>query len=483
LRFKTLFFSLLLLSGILYADISIKNDKCGYGYDSYEGTIKKTPFFKPKCTTLVQNSNHKLKLIRITDLQYLFKHLGITKNRQFFNNHFVKKIFDNPHINSYTLTYMIYQDITVFKKVLQNDKIEFDLHNPGFLSEFGDSYIKEVKSGGEHILFFHILTDSLLEYEKSKKTMKRSLRNIEEFKRAIEKVSKNQQVVVKELFTKSLDFIPQNELSNSFTSLKNFEKMIKKNSIPYKYSTQPYLDLNTTLIEEKKRDLQKKIDDILLIKSELNDYNYYRHNPELFLPIDTNNSRYIRKIYEKNKELLKHVRQNPTIFTELNTTLPKKELPIRYKASRLDQTINLNPQYITLNTKESVTKIKPDKKIKIYLLSKLDIQNKGQLLRIKNTIICETDGKRYKKTDTGILFDTYVNFSGLRFESILNDYGTTMLSLPFNKYEQFIDTEGVGIIDKANCGYEISEKNELKISCKNIIYKPIRLKFVHEEDF
>ncbi len=482
LHIKSLLLSLIFFLNISYSDTTINNDKCGYGYNTYEGIIKESPFSKPKCITLAQNSNRKIKLIQITNLKHLFKHLSIPQNKQFFNNYFVKKIFDNPHINSYTLTYMIYQDITVFKTVIQNDKIDLNYEDQDFIKKFGDSYIKEVKSGGEHIVFFHILTDSLLEYKKSKKTLKRSLGSLKKFQKAIENISKKHHIVVKEFFTKPLEFIPANELSQTFISFDNFTKFIKKNNIPYKFTIAKYQDLNTTSIEENKKILQTIINNLLSIKYRLNNYNYYRHNLDLFLPLDENRSRKIRTTYTKYKNLLKDIQQNPTNFTELNTTIPKEELPKRYKASTLQQTITIKPQSLTLSTEELIPKVQPQKNIKIYLQSKLDIQNHGQLLRIINTLSYKIEDKKYTKTDTRLLFDTYVNFSGLRFESILNDYGTATLSVAFNKYEQYINIEGAGIIDKADCGYEVTTNNKLKISCKNIKYKPIKIKFIHEED-
>ena len=482
MRIKRVFFIFLFFSITAFSDTLVTNEKCGYGFDTYEGVVKQTPFSKQNCVTISQEIDQKPKIIRIKNLKHLFKRLSILKNKQFFNNYFVKKIMDNSHINGYTLTYMIYQNVTVFKTIVQNSILDLNLTDPNFINKYGDSYIKEVKSGGEQILFLHILTTSSQEYRKIKETLKESLKDIELFKKNIKIISKKQHIVVKELFTKSLGFVPADELTSAFLSVKNFKKDIIKNAIPYKYSLKKYEDLNTTLIEKKKQKLKSAIDRFLSIRYNLNDYNYYRHNLNLFLPIDANTSRDIRKKYELNKDKIRNLLQNQALDIDLQIKSNQIKLPMRYKASHMQQTIMIKPQSITILSKRTMPKIDPKKSIKMDLQSKLDIQNHGQLLRIKNTLTYEIDNKKYTKTDIRLLFDTYVNFSGLRFKSILNDYGTAALSLTLNKYEQFIDTEGAGIIDKAECGYKITKDHKLEISCKDILYKPIKIKFAHEED-
>ncbi len=453
---KLIFPTILLLPIISFA--SINPEQCGTFYDTLTGKTDKS-IKVYKCDTKPIN-NTVLKNKYVENYKQIFEQIQVKYNKQFFNNFFVKKILNDTYINKYTLTYVIYQENNLFTTSISSKKLSNE-----------KSYITSVKIGGEHIVLYHIPCNSKNMYNKLKKKLKK-IQTIKELKQFLTNIASSNQIIIKELYNKGSLLIPTDKLVNSFNNIDNFNENIKQYAKPYSYTT-----------NNKKELLKTDIEKILSMYEYINKIKYYKHHIKFFKPISKIKRRNLFSYTDKINSIIHKTKKDIKYIQDINSTKIPYE-PVFYKANNVNNKIDITDKNISIIIKPLENKkimINPSKNIKISLQTKIDIQNKGQLLRIDNKLIFNYDKKIYKKHDISILKDTYIDYKDMRFESIQNNYGILTLNLPFNKYSQYKHIKGSGILKDAICGYTI-EKNTYQINCKTIRYNKITIKLRHEEE-
>jgi hypothetical protein len=115
---------------------------------------------------------------------------------------------------------------------------------------------------------------------------------------------------------------------------------------------------------------------------------------------------------------------------------------------------------------------------------KIQIQNNGKIILLTwIKTVKESDKLIHKEKNSKIIFDSYINFKGLKASHIKgNSIGTISFNTKFDSYEKNRCLQGQGIIESADCGYQITDKNgTLEIGCNNIKLKKLDIKFEHED--
>ena len=479
-RFQVSILSLILISN-LFSD-KIQNTDCGSGYDSLKGIIKDSPFNPPYCDTRSVNTEKKTLLIIINNLNELFEKIEIPKTEKFFKNYIVQKILNNPHLNRYTITILYYERQDCFETFLKNKNIDANTTN---IKKYGDSYIEKIKNGGKHIVLFHIPTNSGKSYTDIYKKIKKNLITLKTFEQYIKKLSTSNNIIIKEYFSKELEAIPTTELTEIFHQTNYFDDLIKTHPIPYQYHIKAY----KLPVDQNRSNLRKYLSDNLStlfnIQYQLNNYRYFRHHADQFKPIDNNTSIALQTLSQTYTKIMHHKTKRTNIYKKdlNNATISRIDqiLPEQYKAYAGNEIISLPPAQLSLTIPNFNDKINPNKVFKIEIQSKIDIQNKGKLARIKNIIKFHDNKLSEQKKEIKILCDTYVNYPDLKFKNISNNYGSLLLTLPFSKYTQYQKIKGTGIIKNAICGYDLHTDKTLHVLCKDIEYTPIEISFEHND--
>ena len=453
--------SLLLYSTILFsatAFAEINPNQCGMLFDAVKGSIDTTTHLY-ECNTQQQNKTI-FKHSYVENYQDIFSNIHISFNTKFLYNHIVKKILNDSYINNYTLTYLVYQE-----EILFNTSVA-----PKHISN-ANSYISNVKTGGQHVVLYHIPCKSKRIYTNIKKKLK-NINNWQDVKKYLIKLSKDHEIIVKNIYNKESLLIPTNNIENSFNAIANYHLNIKQDARAYAYvvANNHTID-NTTIVN------------IFNLYDKLNNLRYYKQHRDYFHAIPKDKQIKLFNLYQKIKKTLNRCNQHPNFIHDQNLTSFDCTLPPLYTSFITKDIVNLVQKSIsmTINTNKSDLKIiNPKKQFSIVLQTKLDIKNKGQLLRMTNQIIFKSGKKDYNHKKIEIIKDTYVDYPGLRFNAIDINYGTLSLNIPFDKYEQFHEVNGTGILKNTICGYNI-DKDKLSISCKDIKYRGIKINFKHKE--
>ncbi len=455
LKIKLLYTSILLFPTISLANIT--PEQCGLSYDTKLGNINETRVYK--CDTKSENKTI-LKTLYIENYKELFDQINIKFNQHFFDDYLVKKILNDIHVNSYTLTYMVYQEENLFTTYVSSKKL-LDI----------DDYITSVKTGGKHIVLYHIPCQSKNIYNKIKKRLQ-SIKTIKELKQLLSKIKTTNHIIVKEFYNQKSNLIPTDRLSDSFENIDKYHQKINQYAKSYQYSS-------NTNQETYKQTINK----VLSLYDYINDINYYKHHIKFFKPISKSQRKKLSSLTKEFQQILYKTKKNINYINENNNTKIVYK-PQFYKGYIANSYINIKDKNISMSVQEKTLNkiiINPSKKIKISLESKIDIQNKEQILRIKNKLIFKYNKNNHEKQNISILKDTYVDYPNMRFESLQNNYGTLNIELTFDKYKQYKQIKGTGIIRSAICGYNI-QKSSYKIECKSIKYNKIEIKLRHEEE-
>ena len=453
--------SLLLYSTILFSNTALAEitpNQCGMLFDAVKGCIDTTTHLY-KCTTQKQNKTI-FKHSCVENYQDIFSNIHISFNAKFLYNHIAKKILNDLYVNNYTLTYLVYQEEILFNTSVASKHISN-----------ANSYISNVKTGGQHIVLYHIPCKSKRTYANIKKKLKNN-NNWQDVKKYLIKLSKDHEIIVKDIHNKESSLIPTNNIENSFNAIANYHLNIKQDAKPYAYEV-----ANNHTIDNK------TIVNIFNLYDKLNNLRYYKQHRNYFHIIPKYEQIKLFNMYQKINTTLNRFNQNQHFIHRQNLTSFAYTLPPLYTSFIAKDIVNLAQKSISMTIEINKTDLKiinPKRQFSILLQTKLDIKNKGQLLRMTNQIIFKSEKQNYKHKKIEIIKDTYVDYPGLRFNAIDINYGTLSLNIAFDKYGQFHEVNGTGILKNAICGYDINKDN-LSISCKDIKYRSIKINFKHKE--
>jgi hypothetical protein len=448
---------------------------CGQGFDTLSGKLKNTPFKKYYCDTrTIKDDKEKIKIIHnYIDLIQL---LNISYNKKIFKNHFIQKLMYNPYINQYTITLAYYESKDLYENYIKEKEFSPDFNSTNE-EKYGNSYIQSVQSGGEHLILYHIQTNSQREYELILKKLNKKINNKKLLKNFLTTFSP-EKIVIKEYFSKNLLGTPVNTLNESFRQSNYFKTLVEERPVPYRYLLNYY---ETSPHNDKEVENRLNIQKLFKIQSFINNYNYFRHNSEQFPNISNKKKIDLHQKISTLKQVLAKTIQQEQFFDINLSSTSCKGLPSRHTAYATLKTLTLDEENISLQLKNIHEKIDPQKKIKLILTTKIDIKNHGKVTRLENRLTVIFNNQQEETKQTKILFDSYVNFPSLRFKNIQNNYGTVQFSFPFTKYTQEKEIKGNGILKQAFCGYDLNTQGIMNIYCKNIKYTDIKIELVHEQ--
>ncbi len=467
----------LLTATMLMAELSTAD--CAKGYDTINGMIKPSAFADPICKTSATNRPKSVSVRTIKNFDQIFDLMKVPKTNRFFRDPLVRKIVDNGYINHYTITIAYYEVQDLFTTSLTDTKLACAPSS----AKCGDAYIESVRTGARHLILYHIITHSSRAYHSASHALDKTIGNIEELEEILSHLAQKYEIRIKEYFTPGIDAVTTSELQESFQQPRYFDRLVATDAIPYRYIIRSYPNMSDENISKRREMIKNRIHAVLNGYMRYNDYRYYRRASEEFRPLDQAAKRKLCEDAESLSGLLqkssKRGMDREVCDAIENVTL---SIPGRYTAALPDQDhIRITPQQIDLAIKNFAGKISPETSIQLTLQSRLDLQNHGKILRLSNLLSIQKQGKRYHATNKRILFDTYVDYPGLRFEAIQNSYGELSASFPFDRYIQKRESKGRGIIDSAQCGYRLDTNGTLHASCK-IKFKPVDIQFRHVEN-
>ena len=465
----------ILLSVASYSMADISNADCGLGYDTLLGEKRPSPFQKVYCDIRELHETQHSAIQIVHDYRDIIKLLKIAYNEKFFKNYFVQKLMNNTNINRYTITIAVVENQNIYENYIQHHTDEQNVSN----HSYGDCYIASVKNGGMHLLLYHIQTEAEYEYHKIFKKLTRenlTVRHLQKFLQSLppEKIS------VREYFSKGLGGIPTQELAESFQHEAYFKDLLEKNALPYRYTLQKYRLYDNNQTKQRRKKLISEIDTILQMQYNINSYRYYRLHEAQFQKIPKAQELALFNSINRYKDIIAHtIQQHNLSIKETNSTICP--LPERYNACAGIKKEQIKPETISFKINKFPLKPDTNNTITFTLTDKLDIQNRGKITRSKIKLSVRIGTKFHEETQkTKLLFDSYVDFPSLRFKNIKNNYGKITFTLPFNRYTQQKEIQGNGIIQKAQCGYDLSATGIMKVFCKDIKFSPIVLETANE---
>ena len=425
-----------------------RNFQIGLAYDTNTAEVKASPLTDFEVKTL-SSQEVEQKIVEIKSFEALLDALSIEKTFSILKHKKIKKLLSNTNINDYTVTYLIYNKVTNFKNLLLTKE------------DCNTTYINSIDIGGEFIALIHIKTNSKNTYKKIKK-MKVSWKNIDKFEKELTQYSEI--ITFKNIITADETIFPANNLKTLIQNAKTFSDDIKNHEVPYKV----YLknDTNKTSIKPYLDALQA-----------VNNLEFIRRNPEQFsntieVMQSKDISKYLTNISEDKIDILNNVLKK--------IIYPKRHSAYTDNISTIIPSINLPTKKI----EKQYPKILEDVILSVNYDFKVQIQNSGKVVLLKwIKTVKESNKLIHKEENSKIIFDSYINFKDLKASHINgNSIGTISFNTKFDSYEKSKCLQGEGIIDSADCGYKVIDKNgTLEIGCNNIKLKRLEIKFENED--
>ncbi len=437
----------------LYALPFNEDFQIGLGFEQNSTKIKPSPFIDFEIKTEVYEQNIEKKIVKIRNFEHLLDEIGMEKTFSIFKSKNIKNLLSNSQINDYTHTYLIYKRVTNFKNSLQDGKIG---------KKYGDSYIDSIEIGDEFIALVHIKTNSQNEYKKIDKILDKKILNFEkadELIKRFEEISKTHIVSFK------------NSSSQNIKELLKDAKTINR-EIPYKVNLKSYK--NTKIIKQT-----------LVIKAYLkalqaqNNLKYIKRNSEQF----DNKKTFINETRELSKTVLDIEKNSSHLTKKLKKLLETIKYPKQHLAYIDDKNIKLPLlQLQTQKIEKMYPKISDKMEFALHYDFKLRVKNSGKVIILDWTkTIKEGEKEIQRDTNSKILLDSYINYKNLKATNIVgNSYGSLTFKTAFDSYEKSEKIKGQGIIKSANCGYKLTNSQELKMQCDDIELKELKIKFKHD---
>ncbi len=466
--------------------MQISNDACGKGYDTISGEIRQSPFERRDCQTSVAKSPIHQMIGIVENYDQLFKWIGIPCNKAFFQHSLVRRLLENSNINPYTVTIALIE---------QRDLFDTSCNNTVHLSKksdqshiyhlYGDAYISHVMTGGRDVILYHIQTPSL----KTKKSVLKQFAGEpltkKMLKRKLTYMAQKYPIVIKEYFSEFLHGVPASDINESLHHTAYFENITRSNGKPYRYMITHYRRYPDQNLSEKTKILQKEIDTILKNTYAYNAYHYYRHHQKDFLRITPQKRRELNSLSERSQRMINRLFSGEWPgHIDINSSEEMEALiPNRYK-SPLPKSNNqkVPSQNITFKIEDFAKIIAPKESLYFQFDVMVDIQNQGKLVRITKTLIVKRNNKTYNKSDKQILYDAYVDFPGIRFAALSQNYGSCNQRIHFDKYTKSFPLKCSGIVGKAYCQYSLAANGVLSLSCQAEKIASPEITFIHEEN-
>lgn len=476
LHLKKISLSLLtLLSVHLYGRISLSD--CGRGYDSITGICKEKPDSDARCRTVSLPPHIHQKWQRVKNYTELIKLLEIPYDQQLLHRPIVQKLLDNPHLNPYTVTIAFFERFDICDNALEG-KLNLPQSLP--FERYGESYVTHVISGGMHLILYHIITKSDKAHQAMVKRVSKALRDGRQIYSLLKSIDKTHSVIVKEYFSSGLNAMTTQELEKSFRRTDYFQRIVKESAPPYRRVVRNYPDDKREERSDLKKSMQRRLNQIFRYAYQYNAYHFYRHHSEDYFPLSTKEKReLVEKAELMHRSVSKAFKNFPSLEENLSDVTLK--IPGRYQAAIPEMSqLAIPPQALKLRIENFNQIPYPPKKYLLRLTTELDIQNSGKIVRINQNMTLVDQNITYHISDKQILFDTYVDYPGLRFKELEKSYASVTTTLLFDKYDKKFTIKGEGLIEVAECQYRLARKC-LTIACDPIKYKKMKVTFLHEE--
>ena len=466
-----------------YADIAV--DDCGRGYDSLKGALRERIVPASQCHTKGVDQSHHIVTRIIKNYDDLFKLLEIQYDESFFQKRLVRKILDNWHINPYTITIAQYEEKTLFETIIPGRApyIAKDMNISTFYHRYGDAMVSAVETGGRHLILWHIETPS----EKIYRRLEAQLSHVKLEKKLadrLRKIEKKYPIIVKEYFSRFLQGIPTDDLNTSLDRSDYFQTLLSSSARPYRYTLKPFMEISRKLnISQTKERVYVNIQNFLIDAYARNAYTYYRHHESDFFPLDNQTKKALRNYVKGISNSMKqHNQKKMTLLEQKSGDTILKMLPKRFRAAIPKQNkLSIPYQQITFDIPNFASKIQPHQTMKISLSSQLDLQHRGKIMRLSHLIEINYGDQTFKKRNKKILYDTYINFPGLVFAKISQNYGICSQKICFDKYIKTFTLHCSGIIKEAHCHYSLQIDKTLTLTCDQVKYRPFKTEFQHAE--
>lgn len=496
------------------------------GFDTLSEEVRKSAVQTPSVQTNQGNQEVSFKISLIPNSRVLAKELGFLNGGSTIFNETQKASFIRENkINDYSLTYLLYVKVKNSSSSLKNpvelsqeakdillakgkkaDKIK------KFRDLYGDSFIKEIIYGGDFIGLIQISTKSKYDYKNIKDEINfigLKWNKKDALLKAFKDIAKTHEVNIKNIVLSDLNIIPADNLDELFKNAELFPGKIYNHGIPIEDIITPYtvFDEYKTLYKEDNTtkdtllNIRKIFLDHLTLKNNLsfimknnkefrfdpvkkkeNMVNYNKiadKNDKNSILIELNFKRFKKKEI-KAKDILKDIEPIKNYLSDLN-------IPKRYRAFLISEPLNISEKKVFAVKKRdrkdlNVTFL--DKKAPwIALKTLFHIEKQGKIIFLTSDIIAKKDEKTFLKRDNNeILFDTYVDYPGLRFKQIKNKTGE-LFTDTVKENQNWLRFEGKGVIKSAYCGYDIDGNEESSMGCVKISFDQLKVKFEHEEDY
>ncbi len=508
------------LSYIPFNSVSI-----GDGFDAYKEKIKNSPL-KETSVKEIQKEKVIYKIKFIPDIVSLSKEIGVFDNpSSVFIDSLKTKFLSDAKVNDYTLSYLISVKVTNSLSVLRDppqlneealkilSKKESNLQKiKTFTENFGNYFLKGVEKGGEFISLIKIVPNSKWDYKNIKEQFEYiglKWENRKKILKELKKLAKNHEIVTKTISVANIRILPMDNTEDIFKTAEEFPEKIKEYPTAISYVFSPY----TVFKEYEKIKPKKEQTGKYLIKAR-NSYmdRISLANNLLFI---IKNDKQFRFDFLKKKEQMINYKKiadkslNDSLLIKLNfsryakgeikaeellkTIPPLKKytadltIPLRYKASIPKEKLKVAEKKLFAFKRKEAVNDESHKSVKapwIELNTLFHIEKKGKIIFLTSAMKAKKDEKTsfYRKNHE-IVFDTYIDFPGLRFKEIENKKGSLFTNTITEKlnWKKF---KGKGVLKSAFCGYDIEgEEDKANMGCVKILFNDLKVSFVHEEDF
>jgi len=512
---------------ITLPELPFNETNIGEGLDIYKIKPKKSALISPTINEIQENKNITYKIKFIPDIQSLAKEIKVSNIPSLIFTDYPKtKFIEDIKIDDYSLSYLIH--IKVVNSVLSiKEPIKLNEEALKILSKkdsnnkklsefekrFGNFFLKGVEKGGEFIALIKIIPNSKFDYKNIKEELKYiglKWNKKEKILKYFKKLSKNHAITTKNLIISNAETVPSENIEEIFKNAETFSqknqnhsaiigyilssydifKEYKKISQKRKNSQEKYLKkaqnlymdyitLSNDLSFIIKNDKQFRFD---MLKKKEQTINYKKISDKSLnhsLLIKLNFQRY--KKGEINEEAI--VKDIPPLKKYLNNLL----IPPRYKASLKKEPLKTPEKKIFASKENKNAKDFPykDKKAPwILLKSSFHIEKNGKIIFLTTKIRTKTkNGKYLSNTNHEIVFDSYIDYPGLRFVKISKKEGSLFTDTISEKLN-WTKFNGEGVIKSAFCGYDIEgEEKKINMGCVKISFDKLKVVFEHVEDF
>ncbi|NPA81097.1 MAG: hypothetical protein GXO31_00625 [Epsilonproteobacteria bacterium] len=489
----------------------------GEGFDLIKNEIKNSPLKNIQTETFNDTQKVTFSLKFIPDIKTLANELNLLNNFEFLLEDSKKSSFlEDALIDDYSLNYLLYVKVINSFEILKEDSnlskeikeiLKQKNSKEKFQEKYGDYFVRGVLKGGEFIGLIKIYAKSKFDYKNIKDEIgliSLKWNHKDQFIRLLKEISKNHQIDIKNLIIANSEILPSDNIEDLFKTAEVFPSKIYDNSTPIEIILTPYENLPTP--SKKNQEISKEIKKRYLNYQTLkNDLFFIMRNDSQFR-FDLSNKKKLMINYKKIMDTCKNdslllklnynrFRKNEIKFEDIiKEAAPVQEyikdlkIPSRYKAYLPNSPIPAPEKKIFASriSERNITNPHPKTKAPwIDLKTDFSIEKNGKIIFLNSLLTAKNSrNKTLFRENHEIVFDTYVDFPGLRFSKIKEKEGNlfTDTITKENNWQKF---KGEGVLKSAYCGYDIEGEEEKieDMGCVQISFKDLDIEFSHEEDY